>query len=700
MSRVALLLVGALATPVAAASVTGRGHELYFQGRFDDALRAYREAVHRSSTDVKGQLNLGVLYRDAGRPAEAAKAFAAAAELTPDDPDAWTALGEAALQARDLPAAQQAFSRALDETPGHFFASIGMGRIHIERGEPRLAAERFLEASHARPESALASYLLGRAEEAQGLLEQARGAYQEALTKDSQFAETRIALGRVFSSLARANEAWQQFAKVTDLDPAHAAAVRAKQQLSARITKTPEELVPVARIAAPRRILPSPGRASQPVLRVAIGTTPSGKPIADKAMAFRAGGAFVIEHKPSGRKLASGGPGETWVLRKVPHEKDYEVLGPDGRRRAAFSAPVWIRLRDPEHATLIFEAVPSAQGYAWSQLKDKEVRGLVEARPHPAGGLYLVNHIPLEDYLYGVVAEEMPIRWPAEALKAQSVIARTHALNLKTASPHRDLGYDLCDGQHCQVYGGVDSEYSPTRRAVDATHGEVLKYQGRFAQTFYSSNCGGHTQSSQEVGWGALPYLKGAPDVRRGMEVPASPWEFELWVKRVPRAYCQNPRFTHPPEFRWSRVIPAEELSARVGRRSAIGRVRSVRAQLRGRSGHIHKLVVEGAQGTWETTSEAAIRRVLGLGPVRSTFFLVEAYRDASGKVQDFVLHGAGWGHAVGLCQSGAAGRAADGAAYAEILAHYYPGTEIGPAEPPTRPAKRPPVPPKRMEKK
>ena len=97
---------------------------------------------------------------------------------------------------------------------------------------------------------------------------------------------------------------------------------------------------------------------------------------------------------------------------------------------------------------------------------------------------------------------------------------------------------------------------------------------------------------------------------------------------------------------------------------------------------------------------EGMMRRVLGLGPVRSTFFTVEGIRGADGPVREFIIHGAGWGHGVGLCQSGAAGRAAGGADYRSILAHYYPMAELHGLEE-SEPAviKRPPYPKKPAEK-
>ena len=625
-------------------------------------------------------LDRGVLRRDAGRPGEAASAFAAAAELRPSDPDVWNALGETALQARDLDRAEAAFAKALAADPRHYYARLGLGRVLLERGDPSGAVVRFDSAVHSRPAAALPAFYLGRALEAKGEAGAAQRAYQEALRKDNQFSEVRLPLGELLARAKATDEAWVQFAKAVQLEPGNAEARRGKAALDPLITRKPEELIPVVKIAAARRVSAAPQREQAPRLRVAIGTAASGRPVSLKAVSVRCSGDFTFALKSGGGPLARGRAGEVWTLRRALRGPGFELLGPGSARKAGFNSALLIAPVDPAGDTLILDAVPSAQGYAWAALKDRELRETVEARPS-GGGLALFNDVHLEDYLYGVVAEEMPLSWPLEALKVQAVVARTHALFVKSGSPHRRDGFDLCDGQHCQVYGGVGSEYARTREAVDATRGQVLRVGRGLAQTLYSSNCGGHTQSSVEAGWAPSAALTGVADTEPGVEFPHTPWGLEMWLRHETGAYCRDPKYTHPPEYRWARVVSAEALSARVNRHSPIGRLRVVRVLARGQSGHVHKVEFVGAQGSWTVTSESVIRRVLGLGPVRSTFFAVEAYLGADGRVSEFVLHGAGWGHAVGLCQSGAAGRAAAGMDYRKIVLHYYPAARLGALE-------------------
>src|SRR4029077_1666627 len=117
----------------------------------------------------------------------------------------------------------------------------------------------------------------------------------------------------------------------------------------------------------------------------------------------------------------------------------------------------------------------------------------------------VVSTVPVEQYLYSVVSREMPRSWPAEALQAQAILARTYVL--QRSNPNR--AYDLVPSEADQVYTGIDAEAAQTSAAVDATTGKALRYAGEFASIAYSSCCGGPTESSADAWGGALPYLSG-----------------------------------------------------------------------------------------------------------------------------------------------------------------------------------------------
>lgn len=134
-------------------------------------------------------------------------------------------------------------------------------------------------------------------------------------------------------------------------------------------------------------------------------------------------------------------------------------------------------------------------------------RGALEAVPS-GGSLDVVNALALEQYAKGVMPNEVPPSWPTEELKAQAVAVRSIALT-------SDVGgsvFDVYNDTRSQVYKGLESEYSTTNAAVEATRGQVVLYQGQVAQALYSACSGGHTESAVNVFGYAVPYLVGVDD--------------------------------------------------------------------------------------------------------------------------------------------------------------------------------------------
>lgn len=136
-------------------------------------------------------------------------------------------------------------------------------------------------------------------------------------------------------------------------------------------------------------------------------------------------------------------------------------------------------------------------------------RGLLEVRPAEAGKVTVVNVVGLEDYLRGVVPNELsPSAFPQiEALKAQAVAARTYAL--AHLGDYASKGYDVCATPACQVYRGEGSEHPLTDRAVEETRGVVATWRGRPIRAFYTSTCGGHTEEGGAIFDDDAPYLRG-----------------------------------------------------------------------------------------------------------------------------------------------------------------------------------------------
>jgi len=254
--------------------------------------------------------------------------------------------------------------------------------------------------------------------------------------------------------------------------------------------------------------------------------------------------------------------------------------------------------------------------------------------------LQIVNHVGVEEYLYGVVTRESVASWPAEALKVQAIASRSYALY--QAEHRRRFTYDLVADEGSQVYGGMDGESDAARRAVDATRGMVMSYKGQTILAMFSSNTGWHTGDAGFIFTTSLPYLKATPD-------PYSPGE---------------------AMGRWTRTFSEGEvrrrLSARLGK--PLGRISELRAIRQCPSGRIVRIAVVHEHGSYEMPTRPTIGRALELPDI-----LVGIRHEGD----QFVFAGGGFGHGVGLSQWGAKAMAERGYKAPEILSFYYRNAEL-----------------------
>jgi SpoIID/LytB domain protein len=323
--------------------------------------------------------------------------------------------------------------------------------------------------------------------------------------------------------------------------------------------------------------------------------------------------------------------------------------------------------------------VSGVEGH-WDKITDRDYRGVVEIR-ELGGLLTVVNVIDIETYLRGVVPSEMPAKYPLAALEAQAVAARGQALS--KAGRHRDEGFDLCATQHCQVYGGATSEGPNSDRAIASTWGQVLEYEGRLADTLYSSNCGGHTASNEDYwpGQHAVPYLRGAADfdhVAVTLEFPLGGDALKQYLKYAPPVYCNQPGYAKASRFRWWSVVPRGQLRTSLTEALGdFGDLLDVRVTNRADSGVVREIAVIGSKKLFKVRGGSDIRRALG--NVNSASFAVEPIQEGDDLPVAFTIWGAGWGHQVGMCQVGAAGLADLGWDYQAVLSKYYQGCTIAP---------------------
>jgi peptidoglycan hydrolase-like amidase len=340
-------------------------------------------------------------------------------------------------------------------------------------------------------------------------------------------------------------------------------------------------------------------------------------------------------------------------------------------------------------------------GFHWERKERQVFRGAVRIIRR-AGGLTVINDLPLEEYVTSVISSEMSASCPLELLKAHAVISRSwlKASNMiVTPPPARDSheilrwygreahpDFDVCADDHCQRYQGITKAFSDAAaEAVRATRGEFLQYGGAICDARFSKACGGITEL-YSTAWDDrdFAYLRSVDDTP-GVPGESGSHSAESFIRTGPPAYCDTrdrdllarilPGFDQETRdfYRWRVEYSPEELGDLVKARLGVdlGPIRDMESLARGPSGRIYRLKITGAKDYVIVGKELEIRRALSRSHLYSSAFVVDK---EAGK---FVLRGAGWGHGVGLCQIGAAVMASQGKGYREILAHYYRDSEV-----------------------
>ena len=259
------------------------------------------------------------------------------------------------------------------------------------------------------------------------------------------------------------------------------------------------------------------------------------------------------------------------------------------------------------------------------------------------GGVTIVNELPMEEYLAGVLRGETGERWPAEALRAQAVVARTYAAYQRQISAGKP--YQIVASTAHQVFAGRVSPASPAWNAVQDTAGQVLRWEGELFPAFYHSESGGYTEDPRTV--------------FAAHNIPA--------LKPV---VC--PFSTGSPHYYWNLDVRLGELTELLRRGGVeVGVVSAIEVTERTPSLRASVVTVRGTRGAARLRGND-LRRIVGFETLKSTLFAVAV----DGESAHFA--GRGYGHGVGLCQWGAKGMAEQGHTARRILEFYYPGATLG----------------------
>lgn len=311
-------------------------------------------------------------------------------------------------------------------------------------------------------------------------------------------------------------------------------------------------------------------------------------------------------------------------------------------------------------------------------------RGSLELKINQGNRFAVINELKLEEYLHGVVPKEISRYTPKEGLKAQAIVCRTHTLY--SLGKHQTQGFDLCIDEHCQLYGGYNAESAECNNIIDETKGRVIIYKGNLLDTTYHAVCGGVTECSQNVWNGVNPLLSGVWDApEKNNDALSEEKGVENFLSSSSSSFCKG-----SSRFRWSITYTREELEKMFCRSLpvilrhkdvSVGIIQSVKVLQRSASGRVQVLEIKGSEGTYQVQKDE-IRWLFGRGKaggegLPSTLFLIKPQSDSEGIPTRFIFIGGGWGHGVGMCQSGAQVMAKLGYKCEEILRHYYSGAEI-----------------------
>lgn len=308
------------------------------------------------------------------------------------------------------------------------------------------------------------------------------------------------------------------------------------------------------------------------------------------------------------------------------------------------------------------ELRPERDGSIWVAQaingKDREraYRGVLRLVPTASGTLRVINVLPIEPYVAGVVANELFKSWHLEAYKAQAVAARTFALIEHNQRVRYD--YDVRDSTLSQVYGGAATETKTSWDAVTATMGIVATYRGKtgkptLLKTYYHSTCGGGTVSATSVFGGSSP---------------------EPLAGGVPCTWCRNSR-----KFTWPDVVITKKEITDAMKKSGIpelvrlGPIKRVEVSATaGSGGRAEEIRLTDAAGAAVDVHAGTWRGLVGAVRMPSTWFTIEDQPD-----RIVLKNGRGFGHGVGLCQYGAQYLAEHGRTGEQILRYYYPGVQL-----------------------
>ena len=352
---------------------------------------------------------------------------------------------------------------------------------------------------------------------------------------------------------------------------------------------------------------------------------------------------------------------------------------------------------------LVFECQGGLLGVKDLKRKGKQAlyRNSIEILPNKKDKttFYAVNVLDIQDYLKGVVPNEMPTRFGLEAMKAQAVAARNYVLSPRTRNVSE---YDVVDSVASQVYFGANTEESVSNKAVDETAGIVASYNWELILAQYSSTAGGYTESFENVFSDAnskkfpsteKPYLVAKADMLSQQPLRTEE-EVKAFYTSTPDTYD-----IRSPYYRWQKNWTKEELNEVLAKTLVsqsktgfvypkltnpedFGELVDIKPKKRGDSGKLIEVEILTTKGTFTAQKELVIRRIFqkdNISLPSANVFFEFVFDDENNVITEINAYGGGFGHGVGMSQYGAGFMGKElKLSYDKILKHYYTGITLG----------------------
>jgi len=326
-----------------------------------------------------------------------------------------------------------------------------------------------------------------------------------------------------------------------------------------------------------------------------------------------------------------------------------------------------------ENTFITLKNVTAGRGFHWQKKIDIKYWGKIDFRI-VENKLIAINEVKLEDYLKCVATSEMSQNCPDEFLITQTIVARSWIL-ANAEQKHSLLKFDVCNDDCCQRYHGLNNCTPKSIEAANNSYGKVLMYDNEICDTRYSKSCGGITENFENV-WEnkRVPYLRSIKDCNHRNEDYCNPDYYKgILISDFIGSVDEDHEY-----YRWKfevdsvhvikhlkikyKILADRIIDLQVVKKGASDRVYQLDVIYRDQSGNKNSIIIE---------SEYRIRDLLSESFLFSSAFTIKKEN------KNYILHGKGWGHGVGMCQIGALGMSLLKKQSLQILHHYFPGAEV-----------------------